>query len=348
MTSTRSRVTIFVVIVVVCVAAGVGYVVHAQSENPKAGTAKQPTTTETSRLDAYMHVPHVEFRNTDLGAAYGKLVVVALSDPSGTRAASALECDRVATAAGIGVCMHTSQGVFTTYEAEIFDANFDVLHRISLPGLPSRVRISPNGRWAAMTTFVRGDSYAGTNFSTRTQFVDTATGRFEVTNLEQFRVTQNGSPVSALSRNYWGVTWAADSNHFYATLAVNYTDIHLIEGDLATRTAHTMEPDVECPSLSPDQTRIAYKKRVGGGLSAVRWRLHVLNLETGHDVALAETRSVDDQAMWLDNATVLYALPRSSSGSVARDTYRVPADGTGAPQLYLRGAESPAVATRGA
>jgi len=344
--STRKRVVIFTAVVVLCAAIGVGYIVHAQKENPKNGKSRQPTIGGEVPLHAYMQKPHVLFRNTDLGAAYGTASVTTLSNPGGTRVATQLTCDRVAMTNGVGVCMHTNQGVVTTYEAKIFDSNFHVTHTIGLPGLPSRARVSPNGRWVAMTTFVRGDTYAGTNFSTRTQFLDTATGKFAVDNLETFTVTDNGTPVTAPSRNYWGVTWTADSDHFYATLDVNYTDIHLIEGQLSTRTAHTMEPDVECPSLSPDQTRIAYKMRTGGTFTALGWRLHVLDLATGHDVALAETRSVDDQVEWLDKSTVLYALPRSTSSSVAYDTYQVPADGSGRPTIFIKGAQSPAVAAR--
>jgi len=348
MSSTRNRVTVFIVVVLVCAAIGVGYIAHAQKENPKHGKSQQPTTDSARQLRAYMQQPHILFRNTDLGAAYGMASVTPLTNPTTTRAATSLDCDRVAMTNGIGVCMHTNQGVVTTYEAKIFDSSFHVTHTIALPGLPSRARVSPNGHWVAMTTFVRGDSYAGTNFSTRTQFLDTATGRFAVANLETgFTVTDNGSKVTAPSRNYWGVTWAADSDHFYATLDVNYTDIHLIEGQLSTRTAHTMEPNVECPSLSPDQTRIAYKKRTGGTFTALAWRLHVLDLATGRDVALTETRSVDDQVEWLNNRTVLYALPRLTSGSVAYDTYQVPADGSGTPTIYIKGAQSPAVAVRG-
>jgi hypothetical protein len=196
-----------------------------------------------------------------------------------------------------------------------------------------------------MTVFVYGDSYAAQNFSTRALFVDTSSGAL-LGDLEGFDVTHDHETVTDISRNYWGVTFAADSNTFYATLAVG-GELHLIEGDLQQREAHTIATDIECPSLSPDQTRVAYKKRVGGGFTAVRWRLHVLDLGTGRDRELAETRSVDDQVEWLDNSTVLYALPRGSSGADATDTYAVPADGSGTPKVFVRGAWSPSVAPGG-
>jgi Tol biopolymer transport system component len=109
------------------------------------------------------------------------------------------------------------------------------------------------------------------------------------------------------------------------------------------RSAHTIRSGIECPSLSPDQTRIAYKSRVDTASLAVTWRLHVFDLRTGADVALSETRSVDDQVEWLNNTTVLYAILRSPVGTAIEDTYSAPADGGGKPSLYLESAWSPAV-----
>jgi Tol biopolymer transport system component len=55
--------------------------------------------------------------------------------------------------------------------------------------------------------------------------------------------------------------------------------------------------NVECPSLSPDGTRIAIKKRVDNVPG--NWRLAVLDLSTLQDTLLNdETRSVDDQGSW--------------------------------------------------
>ena len=87
---------------------------------------------------------------------------------------------------------------------------------------------------------------------------------------------------------------------------------------------------VECPSLSPDETRVAFKRREGNN-----WRLHVLDLDTGREYPLAETRSVDDQVEWLDDERILYGL--------VKDVWVVPADGSGQPQIHIRDALSPAV-----
>jgi Tol biopolymer transport system component len=106
---------------------------------------------------------------------------------------------------------------------------------------------------------------------------------------------------------------------------------YLMEGDIAARSMRAVRENVECPSLSPDGTRIAYKHQIGEQRG--NWRLHVLDLGTGKDTALAEKRVVDDQAEWVDDQTVAYGL----DGAV----WSVPADGSGAPQPLLRDALSP-------
>src|SRR5690606_16496413 len=100
--------------------------------------------------------------------------------------------------------------------------------------------------------------------------------------------------------------------------------------------------DVECPSLSPDGRRIAYKHRIGGLPGTVRWQPWVLDLASGARHALAETRSVDDQAQWLDDEQVLYALA-SAEARIGSDQWVVPADGSGEPRRLLAGAYSAAV-----
>jgi hypothetical protein len=102
-----------------------------------------------------------------------------------------------------------------------------------------------------------------------------------------------------------------------------------------------MHEDAECPSLSPDGTRIVYKQR--GSLPPGQWRLVEYTIATGQIVPLAETRSVDDQVEWLDNANVIYGLPRSGSQAAVDDVWEVPANGTGAPKLLIPQAWSPSV-----
>src|SRR5206468_275555 len=136
--------------------------------------------------------------------------------------------------------------------------------------------------------------------------------------------------------NFWGVTFAKDSNRFYATLGTG-NNRFLVEGDTAARHLRVIHDGVECPSLSPDGTRIVYKKRVGTDDPAF-WRLTVLDLATMKETPLAETQSVDDQAEWLNDRVVLYTPAVAPPG-----IWAAPADGSGPARLLLANATSPVV-----
>ena len=236
------------------------------------------------------------------------------------------------SAAGPGVCIARGSGFAAGYAVKVFGSDLRVRHTLAVPGIPSRARVSPDGRYGAVTMFVAGDSYADAgNFSTRTTIIDVASGR-KIADLEDFTVTNGEHQVTAIDVNFWGVTFARDSDRFFATLATGGRT-YLIEGSVAGRRAHVIHENVECPSLSPAGTRIAFKKRTGS--AETPWRLTVLDLRTMRETPLAEVRSVDDQAEWLDDDHVLYGL----GGAV----WTVRADGGGRPARLVAGAFSPAV-----
>lgn len=276
------------------------------------------------------------FRNMAWGPHRDEVTSVPAGAPDGPRTASGVKCLRFYAAGGTGICLQARHGpVDDTYRAIVLDARLRETRQVDLAGIPTRARVSPSGRMVAWTVFVGGDSYAGTNFSTRTSILDTRTGDLQPT-LEDYAVTRDGKRVRAADVNFWGVTFA-DDDHFYATLATG-GHTYLIHGDVRTRTAATVLSNVECPSLSPDGTRVAFKKRVPGLSPDAPWRLYVLDLATLREHPLAETRSVDDQVVWPDDSTVVYSLP----GDYGSDLYTVPADGTGTPRLLTDSALAPA------
>ena len=69
----------------------------------------------------------------------------------------------------------------------------------------------------------------------------------------------------------------------------------------------------------------------------------MLDLATGDDVELSETRNVDDQVEWYDETNILFGLPKSQSGTAETNTWIVPADGSGRPRLLVPRAWSPSV-----
>jgi hypothetical protein len=286
--------------------------------------------------------PYVLFRSTALGDTYGTMGLVPVDTPDGSRASLRLRCERVHFAAGRGVCLIAHRGLLTTYEAAIVGADFQPRYTLPLRGTPSRVRVSPDGRFAAMTVFVSGHSYAAASFSTLTTVVDLHSVESVVNDMEKFTIWREGERFQAVDVNVWGVTFAADSNRFYATLGSGGRT-YLIEGHLAAREAWVRREGIECPSLSPDNTRLAFKKRVDGVWGPVIWRLSVLDLGTLDEWALAETRSVDDQAEWLDDRQILYSLSDRTSGTAETTIWVVAADGGGAPRRFVPKADSPVV-----
>ncbi|MDO0927992.1 TolB-like translocation protein [Streptomyces sp. TG1A-8] len=336
-TTARTRVLILLSALAVLAATGLAAVLHASAraerrDHVRAGGPRVTPGTVTLTGHGTM-----VFRNTAWGPHRDELTAVPAADPSGPRTASGVRCLRFHAAAGTGVCLQAVHGpVSDTYRALVLDAGLRTEHHYGVPGVPSRARVSPTGHFAAWTAFVGGDSYAGTDFSTRTAIVDTRTGGL-IPSLEAFRIIRDGHPHRAADANFWGVTFAADDRTFYATLATGGRT-YLVRGDLRTRTVTTLHANVECPSLSPDGTRVAYKKRVGGLPADAPWRLYVLDLRTWRETPLAEPRSVDDQAVWEDARTLVYALP----GDYGADLYRVPADGSGRPRRISTAAVSPA------
>jgi hypothetical protein len=228
----------------------------------------------------------------------------------------------------------------TSYSAILFDGEFRARTTVPIAGIPSRVRVSPDGRRAAMTVFVGGHSYADDEFATETSIIDARSAKALVANLEDLRVFRDGQPFKEVDFNFWGVTFAADGNRFYATLATGGA-VYLVEGDVDSKTARILREGVECPSLSPDNTRIAYKQPIRTGIRRT-WQLRVLNVQTLKDIVLAETRNVDDQVEWLDDSRILYELPEEP-GALTTHVWVVPASGRGQPEILLREAGSPTV-----
>ncbi|WP_010205791.1 hypothetical protein [Salinibacterium sp. PAMC 21357] len=280
----------------------------------------------------------IEFRNTAAGADYGKVASVPLDDASGIRSLSSQLCDRVYSTSTLTMCLTTDAGILTTWTALQIDDTGAHAQSWSLPGVPSRTRISANSHLVAETSFVTGISYAGVGFATET-IIATSSGE-SYGNIENFTLLVDGEQVTAADRNIWGVTFADDDRHFYAT-AASAGSTWLVYGDLVDKTLTSVRGNAECPSLSPDRSRVAFKKNIGT-LNSPDWRIAVLDLTTMAETVLAEERSVDDQVEWLDDATVLYGLPRPDVVGDS-DVWSLPADGSGAPLLFIPHAWSPSV-----
>jgi dipeptidyl aminopeptidase/acylaminoacyl peptidase len=290
-------------------------------------------------MHAVLAEPHVLFRHTASDATYGQLSAGLLDNPAGERLSAWLSCERVAFAGGQGLCLQADRGIFTTYNALLLDSTLQPRATLKLDGAPSRARISADGTMGAVTVFLaESHGYSSLLVSTKTSLIDMVSGDF-IGDLEEFSTWRDGTRWKEADFNFWGVTFARDGKSFYASLQSGGRTF-LVRGDPALRRLTVVHPDVECPSLSPDGTTIAFKRRLPG--SPVQWRVYLLDVATMAERPLAlETRSVDDQMEWLDSSRLLYAIPRPASPVL--DVWVAPIDGSSAPSVFLPEAESPAI-----
>ena len=107
----------------------------------------------------------------------GSLAVAPLSNPRSQRAIAGLRCERVYYAGGHGLCLTRGGLLNTGYVAKVFDSSFHVEREDLAAGHPEPGTRLPRRRYGATTMFVKGDTYAPGNFSTRTSIIDLANGR---------------------------------------------------------------------------------------------------------------------------------------------------------------------------
>jgi hypothetical protein len=323
----------FAIAVAAAIVAVVGYVaITSRSASRPSEPTRLPPNAVTSIPDG----PFILFRDSAPGEWFGHLALVHLPVDEAPRRIAPLSCERMHYAAGHGVCMLADQGRLPVrFEAYVFDRAFTRGPAIPLNGPPIRARISPDGRRAALTVFERGHSYADESFSTKTIVVDTATSKV-LGDVEDFAVEKDGAPFKSIDFNFWGVTFGKDGDRFYATLKTG-GERYLVKGSVDARRAVVVRADVECPSLSPDEAHLVFKKPLA---SEVGWQLHVLDLASGTERPLNQLRrSVDDQVDWFDDTHVVY----HDSAEEGTGIWVLSIDGVTPPELIVRNAYSPAV-----
>jgi len=348
--SRQGRQRTFLWIVLGCIALAVGYtswgILRAMARADHVQAQGQGTPLSIARpndLEAIQNQPHLVYLRQE-EPPYGQVNLVGL-DPASPQGSLQTEllCDRIHYVAGNGICLRYDPSVSDSLApprvwVTLFGSDFRPQHQLTVDGVLSRARMSPDGKYAAFTVFITGHSYSDPNMSTATVLLDTASGA-SLGNLEEFETWKDGRLYQAPEFNFWGVTFAQDSNRFYATLR-NGDTTYLVQGDVAARKLTVLHENVECPSLSPDGTRLAFKKRAAGIVH--RWQLTVLDLATMTEIPLAEKDSIDDQVEWLDNEQILYQKADYDPPKWV-SVFVVPADGSGKPKIFMPNATSPVV-----
>jgi hypothetical protein len=339
--SNTVRLTLFWLFVIVCVGGAIGYVRWRVAATRDAAAESIPLYDPADpNIAALLDETHVFFQSS---GAYGRIGVITLANPSRQWIMNTLECERSHFGKSGGLCLALNRdSVQPRAYAYFLDARLQPLSRLDLAGLPIRARVSPDAKLAASTVFVTGENYASEDFTTRTTLYDLP-ARHAIADVERFTVERDGKPFSNSDFNFWGVTFRRDSNRFLATLGTGGKRF-LVEGDVARRHFRVIADDVECPSLSPDERHVVFKRK---RRQTFGWQLWAMDLATRESWAITEDQQdIDDQVEWLDNARVVYGMvlgPGAADDNLSLWTTRVDRAAGKNRQFFLRSAWSPAV-----
>jgi hypothetical protein len=278
--------------------------------------------------------PFVVYRTLDHDT-YGRIALLPLSSASAAPVVTRLSCVRVHYAGHRGICIvRESDSAQPRYAAYVFDRWLGRQRRIGLSGLPTRVRVAPNGRVASLTTYAEEGTPDGERLAVHTAIVDLAAARV-IVDVRDFTIDHAAFPAPRGPVDVTGVAFAPDSDRLFASL-VTESERYLAIGALSDRRLRVVRTGVANEAVSPDGQRLIVKKAGAHG----HWQLAVLELSTWMDRNLPHgDRSIDDQVEWLDDHHVVY----HDGDGAGTSLWRLAVDGTRGPEILVRNGYSAAV-----
>jgi hypothetical protein len=279
--------------------------------------------------------PFLIFRTLSPPEGHGNVALLRLGAASGERQLTNLSCLRLHYASGRGLCVvQESVKNDSVYAAYVFDRALTRGRRIPLGGVPTRVRVAPNGRRGAITTYFEEESPAGERLAIDSIIVDMAAGRV-IADLREFRIESDGLPAPTPPIDVGNVSFERDGDRFFASIATP-RERYLAAGSIRERRMTTIRTGVASESLSPDGRRLLVKKQSAPGV----WQLAVIDLRDWSERNLQHgQRSIDDQVEWLDNEHVVYHDTDDSGTSL----WLLAVDGVSGPRVFVKDAYSGAV-----
>ena len=258
------------------------------------------------------------------------------------RRPTTLACERVHLARQsifcLGTALQGSTGSGLTYAVSDFKLETVFSGKLPMGMAVSRARVSPDGTHAGSTVFIVGHAYGTASFATQAMVIDMRQRRLSMPPLENWNIFHNNVQISSKDMNIWGVSFdPRNPDSFYVTAAIKEQP-YLARGSISARRIDLLQADIECPSLSPDGSKLAFKKRRG----RAGWAPAVLDLASGRETVFQESRSIDDQIEWLDNHTLVYELNTPRMMGVKTDLRQIDIR-QGPSRLWLENAGSPAV-----
>ena len=322
----------------------VGVILWITAENARAQGMARESAVANSYVAYVVRASDREYQRVD------RLVVRAKDHAVQSRTPTGMGCDRVHIHGSRLLCFTRVTPDKPRYYTEptiyLHDLKSASISKplFKVKGIVSRARMSADGRFGTGTAFTTGHSYlgiGGSSFSTMA-FIVPLDRSGESENLQNWTITYQGKGVTSVDLNLWGVTFdPRDSNHFLVTVYFNGRP-YLGEGYVSKKEIKVLQDGIECPSYSPDGTRIAYKSRTG----PTRWSPSTMDLVSGKISVYADVEgSVDDQIGWLDKNTVVFQMSQAPLvGSARIDLYMLDLrEGSPRIRLWLEDAKSPAL-----
>jgi hypothetical protein len=296
--------------------------VQASSPAPMMRAARTP-----------LAAPFLMFRALAPARVHDRVAMRALGVRDPILAVTPLTCARVHFGGGRGLCLvEEAAAMATRHVAFVFDRRFRRQHRIPLAGVPTRVRVSPDGRLAAVSTYAEEESPAGERLALESVLIDTVRG-VVLADLRDFTVDPEG--LVGTPRDFSSVAFDADGDRFYATLSTPDSR-HLVVGSARARRLVAIAAGMANEALSPDGRRLIVKRVNDRGF----WQLSILDLASMTEQHLEhQMRSIDDQVEWLDDGSVIFHDATGAGTGI----WRLTADGRSEPQLLVADAYSPVV-----
>lgn len=298
------------------------------------GGSMEPPPVPLQAVRTPLPIPFLMFRALAPMRAHDRVVMRAIGVRDPVLAVTPLSCVRVHFGGGRGLCLvEEAAGMVTRHAAVVFDRRFRRQHRIPLAGVPTRVRVSPDGRLAAVSTYAEEEAPSGERLALESVLIDAERG-VVLADLRAFRLDPEGPQVGT-PRDFASVAFDADGDRFYATLSTPASR-HLVIGSARDRRLRVIAADMANEALSADGRRLIVKRVNDRGF----WQVSILDLPSMTEQRLEHTtRSIDDQVEWLDETSVVFHDATGTSTGV----WRLAADGRSGPELLVPDAYSPVV-----
>jgi hypothetical protein len=300
------------------------------------GWRTPPNATPNGDASQVLASPFVMFRTLAPAERSGRVAMVPALTPETTRVFTKLSCARVHYAGGAGICLvEEPQGNQVVHAAYFFDRTLTHGKRLILAGVPTRARISPDGRRAAITVYGEEEMPGGgERLATNTVLVDLSNGSV-FARLREFALEGPGQPAADAALDYSSVAFGTDTDRFFATLSTT-SNWYIVSGSLGARRLTIVAEGLASEALSPDGARLAVKRRVG---ERGFWQAMVFDVATKAVEPLRHARSIDDQIEWLDRDHIAYHDATERGTGI----WALAIDGRSEPRLLIPDAYSPAV-----